>query len=79
MTALVDRSAPVGEIASCADLPRTANVIAKIKAFVYFASQSLARETVETVPDRAATRHRIVAMTLAERLDRTNKHLGDQT
>jgi SulP family sulfate permease len=69
----------VGEIASYAGLPRTADVIAETEAVVYRASEERMREIAAHSPELAATLHRIVAATLAERLDRTNKLLGDLT
>ncbi len=69
----------VGEIASYADLPRTADVIAETEAVVYRASETAVRKAARSAPDLAAALHRIVAATLAERLDRTTKLLGDQT
>jgi len=71
--------AAVRQIASHGGLPRTADVIADPEAVVYRASKARMSERVETDPELAATLHRIVAVTLAERLDRTNKILGDQT
>lgn len=62
-----------------AGLPRTADVIADTDAVVYLASETLTRETVADAPDPAAALHRSVAITLAERPDRTNKLLGDQS
>lgn len=69
----------VAGIASRAGLPRTADVIAETEAVVYRPSETRMREIVNKTPDLAATLHRVVAVTLAERLDRANKPLGDQT
>ncbi|WP_104016901.1 hypothetical protein [Roseovarius nitratireducens] len=71
--------APVAVIASYAGLPPTIDVIAETEAVVYRASETRMREIEDKVPDLAVTLHRIVAETLAERLDRANKLLEDQT
>ena len=68
----------VGEIASDSGMPRTADVIAENDTVVYRASEARMGEVVKTYPELAATLHRIVAVTLAERLDRTNKLFGGQ-
>ena len=66
----------VGEIASYARLHRTADVVAQTDVTVYRANSALARTLMQDNPTLAAALHRMVAITLAEKLDRTNKLLG---
>lgn len=66
----------IGEVASYAGLDRTADVVAESHAVVYRASADLAQALERDNPARAAALHRMVATTLAEKLDRTNKLLG---
>ena len=50
-----------------------------LNAGVYRARASRMADVLETSPELAATLQRTVAVTPAERLDRTNQFLGDQT
>lgn len=67
----------VGEIASYAGLKRTADVVAETDAVVYHASTERIAAITGEDPVLAAALHRMVAATLADKLDRTNKLLGD--
>lgn len=67
----------VGEVASYAGLKRTADVIAETDAVVYHASAERIAAITGEDPVIAASLHRMVAATLADKLDRTNKLLGD--
>ncbi|HCQ65981.1 MAG TPA: hypothetical protein DIU07_12885 [Rhodobacteraceae bacterium] len=68
----------VGEIAAYAGLPRTANVEADTDSVVYRMSEARLAEIRAHRPDLAAGWHRAMAAALAEKLDRTNKLLGQQ-
>lgn len=67
----------VGEVASYAGLKRTADVVAETDAVVYHASTERIAAITGEDPVLAAALHRMVAATLADKLDRTNKLLGD--
>lgn len=67
----------VGEVASYAGLKRTADVVAETDAIVYHASTERIAAITGEDPVLAAALHRMVAATLADKLDRTNKLLGD--
>ena len=66
----------VGEIASCAGLPRTADVVAQTDTSVYRVPFDTLHRLHEDNPRLASALHRVVASTLADKLDGTNKLLG---
>ncbi len=68
----------VGEIAAYAGIPRTADVIADVDSVVYRLSEKKVRELQDTAPTLAAHWHKAMAAGLAEKLDRTNKILGQR-
>ncbi|MEC7761479.1 MAG: cyclic nucleotide-binding domain-containing protein [Pseudomonadota bacterium] len=68
----------VGEIAAYAGIARTADVIADVDSVVYRLSDDKVRELQATDPRLAAHWHRAMAAGLAEKLDRTNKILGQR-
>lgn len=68
----------VGEIAAYAGIPRTADVIADVDSVVYRLSEEKVRELQDSDPRLAAHWHKAMAAGLAEKLDRTNKILGQR-
>jgi len=68
----------VGEIAAYAGMRRTANVAADIDSVVYRMTEERLAEIHAREPDLAAYWHRAMASALAEKLDRTNKLLGQR-
>jgi SulP family sulfate permease len=68
----------VGEIASYAGKARTADVVADTDAVVYRLSNNKLRELQDKDPRLAAYWHQAMASGLAEKLDRTNKILGQR-
>ncbi|WP_163846126.1 cyclic nucleotide-binding domain-containing protein [Pseudooceanicola aestuarii] len=67
----------VGEIATYAGLPRTADVVAETEASVYCIAPADIDRMVQTDPALAAVWHRAIAATLAERISRTNRLLEE--
>lgn len=74
---LLKSGALFGEIASYAGLPRTADVVAETDVAVYRTSHELLMKLQDTNPKLAAAIHRLVASSLAEKLNRTNKLLRE--
>lgn len=68
----------VGEIAAYTGALRTADVIADTDSVVYRLGQGKVRELQDTDPALAAFWHMAMASGLAEKLDRTNKILGQR-
>jgi len=68
----------VGEVASYAGVPRTADVIAETDAVVYRARPGVPDLAAREAHDLAAAWHRMIAMALAEKLHRTNTILGER-
>ena len=68
----------VGEIASYAGLDRTADVVAEEPSVVYEISPEDIEALTQTDPDLAAIWHKMIARTLADKLDRTNRLLRDR-
>jgi len=68
----------VGEIAAYTGLARTADVVADIDSIVYRLPEARLAELQQTEPDLAAAWHLAMATALAEKLDRTNKLLGQR-
>ncbi|MCB1474721.1 MAG: SLC26A/SulP transporter family protein [Rhodobiaceae bacterium] len=67
----------VGEIASYAGLARTADVIAETDAVVYCARAEALRQALLSDPELASEWHRIMAINLADKLNRTTLLLRD--
>jgi len=68
----------VGEIAAYADVPRTADVVADVPSVVYRMTEARLAEIQKDQPDLAAFWHLAMATALAEKVDRTNKLLGQR-
>lgn len=73
----LEAGALVGEIASYAGLPRTADVMAETDVVLYRISPRLLQDLGNTDAILASALHRAIAKTLAGKLNRTNKLLRD--
>ena len=67
----------VGEMASYAGLPRSADVVAEIDTVLYRASAGTLTRLERDDPELAAAWHRMIAVALAEKLNRTNQILQE--
>ncbi len=68
----------VGEIASYAGLKRTADVVAEEPSVVFAVSPRDIEALTQTDPELAAIWHKMIASTLADKIDRTNRLLRDR-
>lgn len=68
----------VGEIASYAELARTADVIAEEPSVVYGISPGQIETLSRSRPDLAVQWHKMIARTLADKIDRNNRLLRDR-
>lgn len=68
----------VGEIASYAGLKRTADVVAEEPSVVFAVSPKDIEALTQTDPELAAIWHKMIASTLADKIDRTNRLLRDR-
>lgn len=68
-----------GEIASYADLPRVADVVAETQVRVYRLSADAIAEMMRDDPALAAAWHRLMAITLSEKLHRTASMLRENS
>lgn len=67
----------VGEISGYLDQHRTADVVAEVDSVVYRIGPDFVQSLEEDAPRLAVQWHRMMAATLAERVDRTNRLLGE--
>ena len=68
----------VGEIASYAGLPRTADVVAEEDSVVYVLSPEILAQHEQDDPALIALWHRVMAAALADKLNRTNEILRER-
>lgn len=73
----LDAGSLVGEVASYADLPRTADVVAETDVSLYRITADFLTELNYKNPERAGSIHFLVAKTLANKLNRTNRLLKE--